>query len=73
MDKKEVQMDYLVWEVDPTGGYCALKYLENVTDEYELKRGISRGCRVSFREFFLPTRGGDYFLFYFLGFYFQSY
>lgn len=35
-------MDYLVWEVDPTGGYCALKYLGNVTDEYELKRGISR-------------------------------
>ena len=35
-------MKYLVWAANPAGGYCGLKYLENVADSYELKKGISR-------------------------------
>lgn len=35
-------MDYVAWSAHPPPGYCILEYLENVDDEYELKRGISR-------------------------------
>lgn len=34
--------EYVVWEADPSGTFCTLGALENVEDEYELKRGISR-------------------------------
>jgi hypothetical protein len=37
-------MEYLAWRADPTQGFCSLKYLENVDDSYELKRGISRSA-----------------------------
>jgi hypothetical protein len=33
---------YVVWEADPSGSFCTLDALENVEDEFELKRGISR-------------------------------
>jgi hypothetical protein len=36
--------EYVVWESDPSGTFCTLGPLENVEDEFELKRGVSRGA-----------------------------
>jgi hypothetical protein len=35
-------MELFVWRSNPAGGYCTLGMLQNVPDEYELKRGVSR-------------------------------
>ena len=39
---RRVNLEYLIWQSNPVGGFCTLEYLKNVDDPHELKRGISR-------------------------------
>ncbi len=34
--------EYEIWEANPSGTFCTLGPLENVEDEFEIKRGVSR-------------------------------
>lgn len=35
---------YVVWEANPSGSFCTLTALENVEDEFEIKRGVARAA-----------------------------
>lgn len=40
-------MSYVAWFSNPNGPFCALTYLKDVKDSFELKRGISRADRFN--------------------------